>query len=245
MGEHDAISALYQRYEDSTKLLSSLKTSFVSLEEAAKKCKIDVNEGFDALVSSLENKKNELIEECKTVKNEKKEKLMAQLQELKDYCLSITDGKKKYEQYISDPSMDINKRKNAILSMIDDIINDKKISLVMVTQPKIAFNIDKKQVTKFVESLVIDDCDQPFPPLVVISKLESDRIVILWTLDAKYVTNNTKEISMFEVSWCKMPKTYVIKDEKESKKSKKKDKKSVKRKKRKNMIRVHLRMNLT
>merc|ERR1712228_1026451 len=141
--EHDAISALYQRYEDSTKLLSSLKTSFVSLEEAAKKCKIDVNEGFDVLVSSLENKKNELIEECKTVKNEKKEKLMAQLQGLKDYCLSITDGKKKYEQYISDPSMDINKRKNAILSMIDDIINDKKISLVMVTQPKIAFNIDK------------------------------------------------------------------------------------------------------
>merc|ERR1712003_292427 len=158
---------------------------------------------------------------------------MGQLQGLKDYCLSITEGKKTYEQYIADPNMDIHKRKNAILSMIDDIINDKKISLVMVTQPKIAFNIDKKQVTKFIESLVIDDCDQPFPPLVVISKLESDRVVIVWTLDAKYQTNNTKEISMFEVSWCKMPKAYVVKDEKEKEKSKKKDKKKKKKKRKK------------
>merc|ERR1712083_1277352 len=189
--------------------------------------------GFDALVLSLEVKKSELIEECKAVKNEKREKLMAQLQGLKDYCLAITDGKKRYEQLIADPNMDIHKRKNAILGMIDDIINDKKVSLVMVTQPKIAFHIDEKQVTKFINGLVIDDCDQPFPPLVVITKLESDRIVISWSLDSKYLTSNTKEISMFEVSWCKLPKAYVVRDDKKEKKSKKKKKKRRKKKKKK------------
>merc|ERR1712204_55145 len=122
-------------------------------------------------------------------------------------------------------------------------ISDKGVSLVMVTQPKLAFNIDKKQVTKFIESLVIDDCDQPFPPLVVISKLDSDRIVILWSLDPKYQTGNTKEISMFEVSWCKMPKTYVVKDEKEKlKKRRKNQKRREKRKRNANMIRIRQRM---
>merc|ERR1712129_162380 len=59
-----------------------------------------------------------------------------------DSDVKITDGKKQYEQYISDPNMDIHKRKNAILTMIEDIISDKGVSLVMVTQPKLAFNID-------------------------------------------------------------------------------------------------------
>merc|ERR1712113_665167 len=103
--EHDAISKLYERYEDSSKLIVSLKDSFNLLTKSATKCRIDVNEGFEKLVLSLENKKKELIEECKNVKNIKKEKLMNQLQSLKEYCSSITDGKKKYEQYISDPNM--------------------------------------------------------------------------------------------------------------------------------------------
>eukprot|EP01083_Nonionella_stella_P235186 827236_1 len=91
--EHDAISKLYERYEDSNKLIVNLKESFDLLSTSASKCKIDVNEGFDRLVLNLENKKKELIEECKNIKDDKKNKLMNQLQLLKEYCVEITNEK--------------------------------------------------------------------------------------------------------------------------------------------------------
>eukprot|EP01084_Bolivina_argentea_P016695 31210_1 len=232
--EHDAISKLYERYEDSSKLVVSLKQSFDLLKQSATQCKVDVNEGFDRLVLSLENKKTELIEEAKTVKDTKKEKLMNQLQQLKEYCSDITNGKKQYEQYISDPNMDIHKRKHAILTMIDEILHNKKVQLVMVTQPKMAFNVDNKQVTKFLESLVIDDCDQPFPPVMTITKIDHDRVVIHWHLDAKYQTNNTKTVLAFEVSWCKLPKSYLKVDEKGKKrKNQRKRRRNERRRRRK------------
>ena len=106
------------------------------------------------------------------------------------------------------------------------------------------FCVINDQVTKFVDSLVIDDCDQPFPPLIVIQKLDADRIVVTWQLDQKYQTSNTKAILSFGIEWCKLPKSYLKRDEKESKKKKrhkkkkrKKDKK--KRKKRKRKKRKH------
>ena len=104
--EHEAISKLYERYEDSSKLLVQLKGSFDLLAGSAEKCKVDVDEGFDKLIANLETKKSELIEECKTVKAVKKDKLVQQLQSLKEYCERITSGKKQYEQYISDPNLD-------------------------------------------------------------------------------------------------------------------------------------------
>ena len=104
--EHEAISKLYERYEDSSKLLVQLKDSFDSLAGSAEKCKVDVDEGFDKLIANLETKKTQLIEECKSVKEKKKEKLVHQLQSLKEYCERITSGKQQYEKYISDPNMD-------------------------------------------------------------------------------------------------------------------------------------------
>ena len=250
--EHDAISKLYQRYEDSTKLILSLKNSFSLLEKSSKQCKIDVNQGFDKLIENLENKKIELIEECKNIKNIKKDKLMKQLEDLKTYCNKITNGKKKYEELISDQKLDIHKRKTLILTMIDNILNDKNITLVMITQPKIAFNVNNKQINKFLNNLIIDDCDQPFPPIIIIQKIQYDYCQIIWKLDKKYQTNNTKKILSFEISWCKLPKSYLKniskddnKNNKKKKKKKKKKNKKKKRKKRKKKMIHHLQIMMS
>lgn len=127
-------------------MIEQLKQSFPKLETSAKECKIAVNNGFAKLIENLEIKKQHFIEECLQVKNLKNEKLEEQLHSLKSYCKSIEDGKHRYEQFINDTNMDINERKIAILEMIDDIINQSKVSLVIVTQPKISFIVHQKQV---------------------------------------------------------------------------------------------------
>jgi len=223
--EHEAISSLNVRYNETGKLIKDLEGSFAKLEESSKQCKVSVNDGFKELINKLQIKKKELIDEVKEVQQSKKDKLNNQLIELQKYCKDITNGKKQYQEYIEDVNMDINKRKNKILNMIDNILNDSNVMLVMVTQPKIAFNVDNKAVQKFLDSLVIDDCDQPFPPVVFIVKIQHDRITIEWKMDDKFQTNNTKTINAFEIEYAKLPKEYLLKETKSSKKSKKQLKK--------------------
>ena len=144
--EHEAISKLYQRFDDTSNLISSLESSFNMLEKSAIDCKTSVNSGFEEIVNELKRKEKSLSEECVIVGNEKKTKLLGQLESLKEYCKVISNGKTKYEEYISDSTMDIHKRKTTIVSMIDDIINNNNVCMVMVTQPKIGFPVNQKQV---------------------------------------------------------------------------------------------------
>ena len=82
------------------------------------------------------------------------------------------------------------------------------------------------QIDAFMAALVIDDCDQPFPPLVLIHRVDAGRIVVVWRVDAKYQTANTKAILCFSVQWCRLPKAYLKEDEeKKREKQRKKEKK--------------------
>jgi len=74
---------------------------------------------------------------------------LTQLDLLAKYSKSVTEGQEKYEKLINDQSLDINKRRITILSMIDNILRESSVTLSMATQPKIAFPINTKQIQNF------------------------------------------------------------------------------------------------
>jgi len=168
--EHEAISKLYQKYDESGKLILQLEASFENIEKSANGCQENVKKSFDELTQVLTSKKEDLLKEVDIIKNEKRTKLLTQLDLLAKHSKMITEGKEKYEQLITDQSMDSNKRKTTILTMIDNILRDSNTPLVLTTQPKITFPVNPKQIEKFFEGLAIDDCDQPFSPVLTIKK---------------------------------------------------------------------------
>jgi len=149
---------------------------------------------------------------------------------LAKYAKIITEGKEKYEQLVSDQTMDMSKRKTTILSMIDNILRETSSALVMATQPKITFPVNKQQIEKFFENLAIDDCDQPFPPVLTIKKIRFSLVVVEWKVDERQVEwqqSDSKRILEFSLEYAKIPKDKYRVLKKDSKQINENDKKII------------------
>jgi len=80
----------------------------------------------------------------------------------------------------------------------------------------------------FFDGLAIDDCDQPFPPILIVKKVSFSSATIEWKVDERQVEfqkNDTKRILEFVLEHVKIPKDKykIIKGgKKEKEKGKKK-----------------------
>jgi len=93
--------------------------------------------------------------------------------------------------------------------MINNILRDSSASLVMTTKPTITYPIQQKQIEKFFEGLAIDDCEQPFPPILSIKKVSYTFAIIEWEVDDKQVEfqqSDVKRILEFSLEYAKVSK---------------------------------------
>ena len=219
--EHDSIEKLKKRFDKTTKLIDDLQKCDNIIETAIKAAKIDANNKFDELINALKARKKTVIDEMDEIGKTKKVKLNEQMNNVFAYKFQIDEGKKEYERLISDPKIDINKRKQRILSMTESILNCD-VKLTMVTQPTLKLNYNDDKVKLFINSLCIDSCDEPKPPALIIDQINYDTVDISWEFDDNSIE---KKIIEYQVQYAKFKKDKTVKVKKTKKRKKKKKKK--------------------
>jgi len=146
---------------------------------------------------------NKLFDAVDSMKNLKIQRLQQQLDQLKSYRAEINEGKKKYQELIDDPSLDVQFRKKQVVEMVEKLLGRSEIPLLMVTQPKVEFGWDDQYLNTLLSHIVINDCDQPFPPYIFVTAIRASSIVLQVTV----ITGESgREVLEFAIEYAVLPK---------------------------------------
>ena len=214
--EHNGITKLYQQYDKSSALSQTLQNSVLSLNESQSIVINEIEQQFKYLYSTLQQKKESLLSLIDQQQQIKKQSLNQQLTEMENYINIVSNGKNKYEEYVSDSSLDMKRRKRLIVEMSEKIL--KQGATQMVTAPKLQFNLEKqeKSLNKFVlNAMSINDCDQPRAPLLSIKKKSATQITIEYELHENDRTG-PKKIEDIGIEYAILPKSYTMKSKRKS-----------------------------
>jgi len=146
---------------------------------------------------------NKLCDGVDSMRDSKKQKLVQQLDQLKTYRVEIMQGKKKYQELIDDPSLDVQYRKKQVVGMVDELLGRSEIPLLMVTQAKMEFGWNDQYLNTLLSHVIINDCDQPFPPHVMATVVRYSSAI----LQISIVTGDLgREVLEFAVEYAVLPK---------------------------------------
>jgi len=151
---------------------------------------------------------NKLCEEVDSMKITKAQRLRQQLDQLNGYHAEINQGKRKYQELIDDPSLDVQYRKKQVVGMVDELLRRPQIPLSLVTQPKLEFGWNEQYLNTLLSHVVINDCDQPFPPHVMVTMIRHSSVV----LQVSIITGDLgREVLEFVTEYAVLPKDEDIK----------------------------------
>jgi len=188
---------------------------------------------MELVVDCLKDKESSISNEAKKLGNQKGTTLKAQLKYLLDHQIAINTAKQRYEELISDVNKDVHERRIEIVTMCNNVLNDKNVSLSMLTAPNVKFGLQLDSVKQFCRKLTIDDCDQPAPPSQIkVDNVTSESAKLYWKI-SQY--GESKPLLEFDIEVALLPETERVpeKDELTAPKEKKKKDKSQKKKKKK------------
>jgi len=219
--ENKAMTKLHQYVDKCNFLLQQLSLSNDALKKSIVDCDTEINEKFDRIAVTIEDKRKQLLRQVDGLRQEKDSKLKEQLNTLLGYQQVIGGGKQQYEAIMGNPQVDINSRKKDVVQVTQGILNRKGINLIMATQPKMQLTFELPVVEKFLKDLEIDDCDQPQPPILTTGKATFNSIAIEWQMSHPSLALKVQD---FGIEVAKIRK--MEKKSKSSKKSKKKERKT-------------------
>lgn len=256
--ENDCINNISHRYDHTSMLVSTIESSFVTADEACKQCKQEISDKFQHLFLQMKLREEELIAEADDLCNDKKSRLEQQKLSLNEYKILINDvlylylytyknvfhlmiaqSKQEYEQLITNANLDVNKRKQEVLNMFSAVMTTN-ISMSIVTQPNLTFKCNPMDIQHFLSALMIDNCDRPSSPILIVNGVTYNSIDIEWKTefdDQMFSSEQTKVLmydrqpTEYQICFCKYRKVYSI-EQPIKKKKKQKKKKGRKRKRR-------------
>jgi len=236
--EHEMITQLYERFVRTALLVQNLNGCSQILEFGTRQCKDDINKKTDFVIQQLGERKKVLKEDMLQIRVQKSEKLDQQLQLIRSYQKELEEGKKQFEQAIADVALDVHTRKKKIVEVVNELTGRKDIQLTLVTQPKVRFAFENQMLTTFLSQLNIDDCDQPLPPVIKITRLTYESITIEITCDDEVLVNKATEfaveVALIHTDSKIKPKKRKLKEKKLKKIKKIKKIKKMRNQKRKN-----------
>jgi len=192
---------------------------------------------MDFVIQQLSERKKILKDDMSRLGRDKSEKLEQQLLSIRSYQGELDDGKKQYEQSISDSSLDVHTRKKRIIGLVNELTGRKDVQLTLVTQPRFRLAFENQMVTMFLDQMSIDDCDQPPAPLLRIMKAVFDSVYVEISCEDEVLINKATEIAvevaLIHTDSKSKPSKRKVKGEKKVKKGKDKDKDKDKEKKKK------------
>ena len=115
--EEKAFDQIDERYKDVLQSLSDSQIAIDSLKSNHKKCKEEINEQFDKLITKLNNRRSQLIERLNFEGNKKMKKIKDNKEKLMNYKSSIESCKTDADKLTMDVTMDRKTRKFRILQI--------------------------------------------------------------------------------------------------------------------------------
>ncbi|ETO10912.1 DEAD/DEAH box helicase [Reticulomyxa filosa] len=96
--------------------------------------------------------------------------------------------------------------------MVDELLNRQEIPLLMVTQPKLELNWNDQYLNTLLSQVIINDCDQPVPPHLLIAGVRHNSVTVLYY---RYIflyvsilaSDLGKEVLEFVVEYAALPES--------------------------------------
>jgi len=171
------------------------------------------------------SEKNVLKEDMARLRAEKSDKLEQQLLQIHSYQKELEEGKKLYEQAIADSSLDVHTRKKRIITLVSELTGRKDIQLMLATQPKLRLGFETQMLTTFLDQLAINDCDQPTTPLVKLTKVNFDSVILELQCDDDVLVHKATEfwveVALIHTSLKQKAPKRIVRDNKKKKKKEK------------------------
>jgi len=234
--EQEALTKLQDRLDLVETLVDGINVSFDGLNTCSAQIKQEIAKKIEAVVNTLKEQEKSTSNEAKKLQNNKSMVLKTQLKCLSDHQSAINLVKQHYEELIADANKDVHERRVQIVTMCNNVLNDKNVSLSMVTAPDVKFGFQLDSAKQFCRKMKIDDCDQPTPPTQVkVEAITSESVKLLWKM---LELAETKPVLEYSIEIALLPDVEKIQENDElfgqKDKKKKKDKSQKKKKSKKN-----------
>eukprot|EP01084_Bolivina_argentea_P062003 113359_1 len=160
--------------------ISDVSTIMKTLEQKTKQCEKLIKDSFDNIVQKANKRKEELLQQLKTISETKYNNLLSQQNILKNRVKELDNFYNETQDMIKDTSMDLQKRKLKILSQTETILNKQVDSDVeLIKDVNIEIKLDTKDISNTI-SLIGSVYDETgaLPPMIKITKITFDSVTL-------------------------------------------------------------------
>eukprot|EP01084_Bolivina_argentea_P173981 301367_1 len=165
--------------EDNSHISSLIKQLSILNETVTQneaKLKSDINAEFNKLINSISNKQEALLKQLHKIAEDKKSVINAKSQQLQERLQKTQNMMKSCDELLENTSIDKYERKKKILSMINDILNEKiQEKHVTDIEANIFFQFNGESVSSFVAKLAIIS-GMGIHPIPVISGIKCENV---------------------------------------------------------------------
>jgi len=181
--EQQSMTQLQERLDLCETLIEDVQSSFDGLRSHSNEVKQKIAERVKSIVQMLQEKEKGALGDIEQKKQEKEVMLKSQLKYLQNHEDAINNSKRRYQELVADVDKNVHERRVEIVSMCSSLLNDKQVTLNMITTPALKFGFQSDALKQFYKKITIDDCDQPPPPMQLKAlKIGPDSISLEWKM---------------------------------------------------------------
>eukprot|EP01083_Nonionella_stella_P220705 789348_1 len=137
--EEDAQESLEDYQKQIAQLNKEIRESNDSLSKNVKECHQNIQISFDRLWQEMQTKKQQIESKLKSIEQKKRSQIQAKTETIATEREKVNKAKDKCTELQQDSAMDRQKRKQAIVSLVNDVMSAKLSTNAAKVNPQIIF----------------------------------------------------------------------------------------------------------
>eukprot|EP01083_Nonionella_stella_P079526 218276_1 len=147
--EEDAQERLEEYQKQIVQLNSEIRESNDLLSKNVKECHQNIQISFDRLWQEMQTKKQQIESKLKSIEQKKRSRIQAKTETIATEKEKVNKAKDKCTELQQDSAMDRQKRKHAIVSLVNDVMSTKLSTNAAKVNPQIMFECDVDNILSF------------------------------------------------------------------------------------------------
>eukprot|EP01083_Nonionella_stella_P122150 367356_1 len=147
--EEDATERLQEYRKQIARLKREIRESNDLLSKNVKECHQNIQTSFDQLLQAIEAKKQQIEAKLKSIEQEKRSQIQTKSQVIATEEEKVNKAKDKCTELQQDSAMDRQKRKHAIVSLVNDVMSNKVSPDAAKVNAQIVFECDVDNILSF------------------------------------------------------------------------------------------------
>eukprot|EP01084_Bolivina_argentea_P105421 188770_1 len=147
--EEDATERLHEYQKQIARLKREIRESNDLLSKNVKECHQNIQTSFDQLLQAIEAKKQQIEAKLTSIEQEKRSQIQTKSQVIATEEEKVNKAKDKCTELQQDSAMDRQKRKHAIVSLVNDVMGNKVSQNAAKVNAQIVFECDVDNILSF------------------------------------------------------------------------------------------------